>query len=142
MTKLFTALSLVTFALANTCAYSQGYSDNDTPRQTAAQTAQLKAEAVAAKAKWAAMAPAEKAAVRKNAQQKRWADLSALELVSDNDSEMLTADQTAKLKSQREAARAKWAAMTPEQKAAMRKSVGNMKLKDMTELDKVAGSGS
>jgi hypothetical protein len=135
-------LSLVTLALTTTCAYSQGYGDNDTPRQTPAETAQLKAQADAAKAKWAAMTPAEKAAVRKNAQQKKWADLSAVERISDDDTEMLTPAQTAQLKSQREAAKAKWATLTPEQKAAMRKSAGQMRLMDMTDLDKIAGSGS
>jgi hypothetical protein len=142
MKKSLATISLVTLALATPYAYSQGYGDNDTPRQTAAETAQLKAQAEAARAKWAAMTPAEKAAVRKNAQQKRWADLSALDRISDDDTEMLTPDQAARLKSQREAAQAKWAAMTPEQKAAMRKSASQMRLVDMTELDKIAGSGS
>jgi predicted Fe-S protein YdhL (DUF1289 family) len=142
MKNFLAVLSLTTMAFASTCAFSLDYSDNDTPPQTAAETAALKAERLAAQQKWSSLTPAEKAAVKSSARQKRWADLTAIEMVSDNDTEMLTPDQSAQLKSERAAARARWAAMSPQEKAAMRKSVREKRLSEMTELEKVAGSGS
>ena len=49
--------------------------------ETAAQTAQYKAEADAAKAKWDKLTPAEKQAVRKSAWQKKRAELDGMEAV-------------------------------------------------------------
>jgi hypothetical protein len=143
---ILSAISFMTLALATTCVFSQtslnNGSDNDTPRQTPAGAAQSKAEWAAAKARWAALTPDEKATVRRNAQQKRWDEPSAIEMISDNDTEMLTSDQTAQLKRERLAAQAKWAAMSPDEKAAMRKAIRQKRLANMTELEKVAGSRS
>jgi cell division protein FtsL len=47
----------------------------------------------------------------------------------------------AKLKAEREAAKAKWAKMTPEEKAATRKAANAKKRADMTELEKMAQEG-
>lgn len=114
-------------------------SDNDTPRQTPAEAAQSKAEWAAVKARWAALTPDEKAAVRRNVQQKRWDGLSAIELLSDNDAEMLTPDQTAQFKRERQVAQAQWAAMSPDEKAATRKAIRQKRLANMTQLEMVAG---
>ena len=142
MKELLFALSIATFAFASASALAQGVPDNDTPPLTAAETAQAKAERAAAQAKWAKLTPEERAAVKRNAQQKRLMDLSPLELVSDNDTSELTPEQTAKLKAEREAARAKWATLSPDEKAAMRKTARQKKLSDLNTLEKFAGAGS
>ena len=110
MKTFLAAIRFTTLALATACAVSQtnlnNGSDNDTPRQIPAEAAQSTAEWAAAKARWAALTPDDKATVRRNAQQKRWDELSAIELLSDNDTEMLTPDQTAQFKRGRQAAQA------------------------------------
>ncbi len=58
---------------------------DDMQRETAAQTAQYKAEATAAKAKWDGLTPAQKAAVRKSAWAKKRADLDGMEAVGQRD---------------------------------------------------------
>jgi hypothetical protein len=58
---------------------------DDMQRETAAQTAQYKAEAEAAKAKWDKLTPAEKQVVRKAAWQKKRAELNAMEAVGQRD---------------------------------------------------------
>jgi hypothetical protein len=54
-------------------------------RETAAQSAQMRAKAEAAKAKWDKLSPAEKQAVRKSAWQKKRAELDATEAVGQRD---------------------------------------------------------
>jgi hypothetical protein len=54
-------------------------------RETAAQQAQYKAEADAAKAKWDKLTPAEKQALRKSAWQKKRAELTGMEAVGQRD---------------------------------------------------------
>ena len=58
---------------------------DDMKSETAAQTAQFKAEADAAKAKWDKLSPSEKQAYRKSAWQKRRGDLDAMEAVGQRD---------------------------------------------------------
>jgi hypothetical protein len=58
---------------------------DDMQRETAAQTAQMKAEAEAAKAKWNKLSPSQKQAARKSAWQKKRADLDAMEAVGQRD---------------------------------------------------------
>lgn len=58
---------------------------DDMQRESAAQTAQYRAEAAAAKAKWDKLTPAEKQAVRKAAWQKKRAELDAMEAVGQRD---------------------------------------------------------
>jgi hypothetical protein len=58
---------------------------DDMQRETAAQAAQMKAEAEAAKAKWDKLTPTEKQALRKSAWQKKRADLNAMEAAGQRD---------------------------------------------------------
>jgi len=58
---------------------------DDMQSETAAQTAQMKAEADAAKVKWDKLTPSEKQALRKSAWQKKRADLTGLEAVGQRD---------------------------------------------------------
>ena len=58
---------------------------NDMQRESAAPSAQFKAEADTAKAKWDKLTPDEKQAVRKSAWQKRRADLSEMEAIGQRD---------------------------------------------------------
>ena len=108
---------------------------------TPAQSAQMKAERDAAKAKWAAMAPAEKAAVTQSMKSKRLADLNHMEKFGQNDDMMaMTKSETAQLKAEREAAQATYAKMTPEQKAAIRKSAQQKRLSELNAMEKVGQS--
>lgn len=58
---------------------------DDMQRETAAQNAQMKAEADAAKAKWDKLSSSEKQALRKSAWQKKRADLLGMEAVGQRD---------------------------------------------------------
>jgi hypothetical protein len=130
--KLIAALFAGAFAFASVSAFA----DDKTPPQPV-DYAKLKAERDAAKAKWAAMTPEQQAATRKAMQSKRVSELSALELVAQDDSmTRTTAAESAQLKSERAAAKAKYDAMTPEQKAAMKKAAQQKKLSELTELEK------
>ena len=100
--------------------------------------AKLKAERVAAKAKWDAMTPEQKAATRKTMREKRVSELSALELVAqegDSGPSSATPADQAKFKAERAAAKAKWDAMTPEQKAATRTAARSKKLSELNMLE-------
>lgn len=130
--KLITALFAGAFAFASVSVFA----DDQTPGPPV-DYAKLKAERNAAKAKWASMTPEQQAATRKAMQSKRVSELSALELVAQDDSNMrATAGESAQLKSERAAAKAKYDAMTPEQKAAMKKEARQKKLSELTELEK------
>jgi cell division protein FtsL len=130
--KLIAALFAGVFAFASVSAFA----DDTTPPQPV-DYAKLKAERDAAKAKWAAMTPEQQAATRKAMQAKRVSELSALEVVAQNDDmTRASAAESAQLKSERAAAKAKYDAMTPEQKAAMKKAAQQKKLSELTELEK------
>jgi len=58
---------------------------DDMKSETAAQSAQLKAEADAAKAKWDKLTAAEKQVVRKSAWTKKRSELTAMEAVGQRD---------------------------------------------------------
>jgi hypothetical protein len=76
---------------------------------TAAQQAQYTSEYQAAKAKWAALTPEQKSATIAAARTKKLSELSAIELVGQrNDMLQETAAQSAQLKSEAAAAKAKW----------------------------------
>ena len=108
---------------------------------TAAQSAQLKSERDAAKAKWAAMTPDQKAAVTQTMRGKKVGELNATEKFGQNDDMMaMTKAETAQMKAEREAAQAKYAAMTPEQKAALRKTAQQKRLSEMNALERVGQS--
>ena len=105
---------------------------------TAAQSAQLKSERDAAKAKWASMTQAQKDAVIQDMRTKRLADLTALERVAQNDDlTAMTKAETAQLKGERSTAEAKWAKMTPEEKTAVRKAAQQKKLADLNAMERV-----
>jgi hypothetical protein len=132
--KLIAALFAGAFAFASVSALA----DDKTP-PTPVDQAKLKAERDAARAKFAAMSPEEKAATRKAMQAKRVSELTQLELVAqEDDYPMAAPGDAAKLKSERAAAKAKWDAMTPEQKAATRKTAQSKKLMELDVLEKMS----
>jgi hypothetical protein len=105
---------------------------------TAAQSAQLRSERDAAKAKWASMTQAQKDAVVQSARSKRLGELTALERIGQNDDMMaMTKAETAQMKAEREAAQAKWATITPEQKTAIRKAAQQKRMADMNAMERV-----
>jgi hypothetical protein len=133
--KLIAALFAGAFAFASVSAMA----DDKTPAQPVDQ-AKLKAERDAAKAKWAGMSADEKAATRKAMQSKRVSELNALELSAGQESDVMasTPAETAKLKSEREAAKAKFDKMTPEEKASMKKAAQGKKVSDLTLVEKIS----
>lgn len=139
MNKCTVSIAIAAFATACTLAMAQGVPDNDTIILTAAQSEQLRAEWATARSKWAAMSTEEKLAVRASAQQKRWAELSMLDMYAENDTVMLTAAEAARLSAERAAARATWGAMSPSERAAMRASARQKKTSELSELEKMAG---
>jgi len=134
MKTLFKLIVVGTFAFASASALADG---SDLTALTPAQSAQMKAERDAAKAKWAAMTPAEKSAVTQAMRGKKLKDLSALELVAQNDDlTAMTKSETAALKAEREAAQAKYAAMSASEKAALRKSAQQKHLADLNAMER------
>lgn len=109
------------------------------PEMTAAQSATLRAEYKAAKAKWSTLSPQEQAAIVASARQKKIADLTAMERVGQRD-DMLreTAAMSAQLKAEAAAADAAWAKLTPAQKQAARASAWKKK---RAELDGMEAAG-
>ena len=103
---------------------------------TPAQSAQLKAERDAAKAKWATMTQAQKDAVIQSARGKKVGDLTALERIGQSDDMMaVSKSETAQAKAAREAAQAKYATMTPDQKTSVRKSAQQKRLSDLDAME-------
>jgi hypothetical protein len=136
--KLIAALFAGAFAFASVSAMA----DDKTP-PTPVDQAKLKAERDAAKAKWAGMTPEQKAATRKTMQAKRVSELTTLEIVGqENDNSPLAetdaSQDQAKFKAERVSAKAKWDAMTPEQKAATRKAAQSKKLSELTMVEKMS----
>jgi hypothetical protein len=132
--KLIAALFAGAFAFASASAMA----DDKTP-PTPVDQAKLKAERDAARAKFAAMSPEEKAATRRAMREKRVSELSALELVAqegDSGPASATPAEQAKFKADRAAAKAKWDAMTPEQKAATRQAARSKKLMELDTLER------
>jgi hypothetical protein len=140
MKQLLLALSAFALALGSSVTLADDTSlinDMNMKTLTPAQSAQLKAERDAAKAKWATMTPAEKAAVSQSAQSKKAADLNHMEKFAQNDDmATMTKSETAKDKAEREAAQASYAKMTPEQKAALRKSAQQKRMSEMNAMEK------
>jgi len=132
--KLIAALFAGAFAFASVSAFA----DDKTPPAPVDQ-AKLKAERDAAKARWAGMTPEQQAATRKAMQAKRVSELSQLEMVAqEGDTTMVSPGETAALKSERTAAKAKWDSMTPEQKAATRKAAQAKKLSELSMVEKMS----
>lgn len=114
------------------------YNEMNVKPLTEAQTKQLRAEREAAKAKWASMTQAEKDATIKSMPAKRLADLNPVELFAANDDlQAMTKAETAQAKAEADAANAKWAKMTPEEKAAARKALQQKRLADLTDMERV-----
>ena len=132
--KLIAALFAGAFAFATASAIA----DDKTPPAPFDQ-AKAKAERDAARAKFAAMSPEEKAATRKAMREKRVSELTQLELVAqESDYPMAAPGDAEKLKAERAAAKAKWDAMTPEQKAATRKTAQSKKLMELDVLERMS----
>jgi hypothetical protein len=126
--------SLPAFAADATDPFSQMLMKPMTP----AETAQLKAERDAAKGKWAAMTPEERASMKRSMRDKKLADLNLLERVAqDDDMTAMSKADTAQSKADREAVRAKYAQMSADQKAAVRKAAQQKKLGELNEMERV-----
>jgi hypothetical protein len=134
-------MSFIAAAFACACASAMAQADNDMTPMTPEQTAKAKAERDAARAKWAAMSPSDRAAAKKAAQSKRLADATELDKVANDDMTAMTPDESAKAKAERDAAKGKWAAMSPADRAAMRKAARQKKLSDLNELEKIGDTG-
>jgi len=111
---------------------------DDMAPMTAAQQAQYKLDYDAAKAKWASMTPDQKKATIAAARNKKLSDLTALELVGQRDDmRSETAAQSAQLKTEASAAKAKWDSLTPEQKQAVRKAAWQKKRAELDGMEAV-----
>ena len=131
-----TAISAVvaTIALAdNTDIINQ----MDMKPLTPQESAQLRAERDAAKAQWTKLTPEQRMAIKDGAKTKKQGELSAIERMGqDDDMQAATKSETAQLKAQREAAKAKWDAMTPEEKNAVRKAAQQKRASELNEIER------
>ena len=104
---------------------------------TAEESAQLRAERDAAKAQWTKLTPEQRLAIKDGAKTKKQGELSAIERMGqDDDMQAATKSETAQLKAQREAAKAKWDAMTPEEKNAVRKAAQQKRSSELSEIER------
>jgi len=131
-----TAISAVvaTIALAdNTDIINQ----MDMKPLTPQESAQLRAERDAAKAQWTKLTPEQRMAIKDGAKTKKQGELSAIERMGqDDDMQAATKSETAQAKAQREAAKAKWDAMTPEEKNAVRKAAQQKRASELSEIER------
>jgi esterase/lipase len=142
MMKSIVAISAAVFAIASASALAADMMDPFSQMlmkpMTPAETAQLKAERNAAKSKWATMTPEEKAGVTRSMRSKKLADLNVMERVAQEDDMIaMSKADSAQLKADRDAARAKFAQMSAEEKAAVRKAAREKKLSDLTVMERV-----
>ena len=141
--KSILAISVTAFALGSMAASAADMMDPWSQMMvkplTAEETSKFKAERDAAKGKWGAMTPEEKAAAKGSMRGKKLADLNLMERIAqEDDMTAMTKDETAQLKSDRAAAQAKYAQMSAEEKAALRKSAQQKKLADLNMMERVA----
>lgn len=140
MKQILLALSAAALAFGSAVALADDTSlinSMDMKPLTPEQSAQLKAERDAAKAKWATMTPAEKAAVTQSMKSKKAGELNHMEKFAQNDDmTAMTKSETAQAKAEREAAQAKLAAMTPDQKAAARKAAQQKRMAEMNAMER------
>src|SRR5215831_17865531 len=102
------------------------------------QSMVLRTERDSAREQWAKMTPEEQAAVKKAAAEKKTGDLSAIERIGQNDDMMaMTKSESAQAKAAREAAQAKWKAMSPGERDEVRKVAQQKKLSDLDDLERV-----
>ena len=148
MTRLVIAILAAISACATSMAIAQVnltpsdqalYSGMDVKVMTPEETAKFRAQRDAAKAKWDAMTPEQKAAVTQSARNKKLSDLNQMEVFGANDDlERMTREETAQMKSEREAAKAKWDKMTPDEKAAAKKAAQQKRLTDMNAAERAS----
>jgi cell division protein FtsL len=137
--KLIAALFAGVFAFASVSTMAQ----EKTP-PIPVDTAKLKAERDAAKAKWNSMSADQKAATRKAMRDKKVSELTMVEMVAqENDSGSsgvgaMPASDAAKYKSDYDAAKSKWAGMTADQKAATRKAARDKKVSELSMLERMS----
>ena len=118
-------------------AEKSGQRDDMQP-MTAAQQAEYKTQYDSAKAKWATMTPQEKSATVSAARGKKLSELSAIELVGQRDDmQRETMAQSANLKSEADAAKAKWDKLSASDKQALRKSAWQKKRGELTGMEAV-----
>ena len=147
MNKLLAALVVGAIAFGSLPALAQvGNDKTQSFVLTPVEQAKLKAERDAARAKWAAMTPEQRAATRKTMQAKRVSDLTTLEIVGqENDTspmaEVDASQDQAKFKADRVAAKAQFDKMTPEERAAMKKSAQAKKLSELTLVERMSVAG-
>jgi len=104
---------------------------------TAEESAQLRAERDAAKAQWTKLTPEQQMAIKDGAKGKKQGELNAIERMGQNDDMMAaTKSETAQAKSEREAAKAKWDAMTPDEKNAARKAAQQKRASELSAIEK------
>jgi hypothetical protein len=142
MMKSIVAISAAAFALGSVPAFAADmmdpWSQMMVKPMTAAETAQLKAERDAAKGKWGTMTPEEKASAKRSMRGKKLTDLNVMERIAqEDDMGTMTKDETAQLKADRQAAQAKYAQMSAEEKAAVRKAAQQKKLADLNMMERI-----
>jgi hypothetical protein len=142
MMKSIVAISAAAFALGSVPAFAADmmdpWSQMMVKPMTAAETGQLKAERDAAKGKWATMTPEEKASAKRSMRGKKLADLNVMERIAqEDDMGTMTKEETAQLKADRQAAQAKYAQMSAEEKATLRKAAHQKKLADLNMMERV-----
>src|SRR5215470_14237650 len=152
MTKLHIGTIAAVSALAATMASGQVkltpsdqalYNGMDVKVMTPEETAKFRAQRDAAKAKWDAMTPEEKAAITKSARGKKLSDLNQMEVFgADDDLQRMSREETAQMKAEREAAKAKWDKMTPDEKAAAKKAAQQKRLADMNAAERAGAQDS
>jgi len=119
------------------------YNGMDVKVMTPEETAKFRAQRDAAKAKWDAMTPDEKAAVIKSARGKKLADLNQMEVFGANDDlQRMTREETAQMKAEREAAKAKLDKMTPDEKAAAKKAAQQKRLSELSAAERASAEDS
>jgi len=111
---------------------------DDVQPMTAAQQAQYKSEYDAAKTKWASMTAEQKSAAIAAARTKKLSELSATELVGQRDDmQRETMAQSAQLKAEADAAKAKWDKLSASDKQALRKSAWQKRRAELTGMEAV-----
>jgi hypothetical protein len=142
MMKRIVAISATAFAFGSLSALAADATDPFSQMlmkpMTPAETAQLRAERDAAKGKWAAMTPEQQASMKRSMRDKKLADLNTLErLAQDDDMTAMSKTETTQSKADREAARARYAQMSAEERAAVRKAAQQKKLGELNTMERV-----
>lgn len=141
MKRALLLLSTVAFTTAALPALADLYSEMTMKPMTPETTAKMKAEVQTAKAKWATMTPEQKAAATKSMRGKKLGELTAMDRVAQNDDmTAMSKSMTAQSKAEWDAAKASYDKMTPDQKAAVRKTAREKRLADLSMMEQVGQS--